>query len=207
MGLNLLPRQGGWCHLRCPWTAGIGFSYHYRWAQVSHRSCVTPPSLNRPLKWLRTSPMEGGNHALITEFHPIHLHTNLMQLYPRVCQKVSPDPGDLFFPDTQWKVGLTIWEKTPNTSEARMDFLHSFLSAQSFPFLLPDFCGKMSSDPSLTWLSQIHLYPDCQAEINQERLLFPSFLHLFPISTFHSSTYIRTMAIFFHSLTNWELGL
>lgn len=22
MGLNLLPRQGGWCHLRCPWTAG-----------------------------------------------------------------------------------------------------------------------------------------------------------------------------------------
>lgn len=88
-----------------------GFSYLYRWAQVSHRSCVTPPSLNRPLKRLRTSPMEGGNHALITEFHPIHLHTNLMQLYPRVCQKVSPDPGELFFPDTQWKVGLTIWEK------------------------------------------------------------------------------------------------
>lgn len=85
MGLILLPRQGVWCHLRCPCAAVFAFNCHPRWAQVSHRSCVTPDSLNRHLKCPRTSPMEQDNRVWITEFPPTDLHTCLMQLYPRRC--------------------------------------------------------------------------------------------------------------------------
>lgn len=76
---------GGWCHLRCPWAAVLAFRCHSRWAQISHRSRVTPASLNRPLKWSRISPMEWDNPAWITELHPTRLHPHLMQCYPKRC--------------------------------------------------------------------------------------------------------------------------
>lgn len=161
MGLILLPRQGGWCHLRCCWAAVLAFSCHCRRAQVSHRSCVTPARLNRPFKWPRTSPVEQYNHVW-TDFHPTHLHIHLTQLYPRRYQvPQSLESSLLLTPTKKW----VLLSEEKNSSEVQMDSLHSFLGPQPYPFLLSHFLT------SLAWPFQIHLDPDCQTEINKE--LFP----------------------------------
>lgn len=212
MRLNLLPRQGGWCHLRCSWTAGIGLSCHYRWAQVSHRSCVTSPSLNSPLKWLKTSPMGRRQPCMDKWVSP---HPSSHKSHVPLSQSVSegvPRPWGALLSRYPLKSGSYHLRKKiikPTKALLRHRWISCILSLvlNLFPFFFLTSVEKWASNPPLTWLSQIHLYPDCQAEINQEFFLFPSFLHLFPTWTFHSSTCIRTMAIFFYSLTAWEWGV
>lgn len=195
MRLNLLPRQGGWCHLRCSWTAGIGLSCHYRWAQVSHKSCVTSSSLNSPLKWLRTSPMGRRQPCMDKWVSP---HPSSHKSHVPLSQSVSegvPRPWGALLSRYPLKSGSYHLRKKNNqtdksTSETQMDFLHSFLSAQSFPFLLPHFCGKMSlksspdltfSNPFISWLpswNQPRIFPFPFISPSISYLDFP-FLHMY----------------------------
>lgn len=120
-------------------------------------------------------------------------HPSSYTSHAALSQKVSCTsvPGELFSPDTHWKVGLTIWKKKHQTHFWGTDGFFCLLSSVPnhipFSFLICE--EKWASDLSLTWPSQIHLDPDYQTEINKKLFLslFVSFLHLFPTWTFHSS--------------------
>lgn len=140
-------------------------------------------------------------------------HPSSHKSHAPLCQRVSggvPRPWRALlsrYPPKSRSYHLR--KKNQNNPLLRHRWISCILSLgpNLFPFFFLTSGEKWASEPSLNWLwlSQIHLQPDCQAEINQE--LFPPFLHLFPTWTFHSSTYIRTVVIYFYSLTTWELGI
>lgn len=204
MGLILLPRQGGWCHLRCPWAAALALSCHSRRAWVSHRSCLTPASLNRPLKWPRPPPMERDNHMWITEFHATHLHRHFMQLYPRRHRAPQSLGRSLLQTPTEKWV-------SPHEKKTLLRYrwisciLSSLLSHVPFSFLTSE--EQWDSDPSLTWPSQIHLDPDCQTEISKEFVFFP-FPFISPSISFLDVPFLcHISGLWSYSLTISEPGL
>lgn len=123
-------------------------------------------------------------------------HPSSYTSHAALSQKVSCTsvPRELFSPDTHWKVGLTIWKKTPPNTllRYRWIFLPSFLSPQPHPFLLPHLWGKMSlrsfpdltlSDPFRSWLpnwnqQKTFPFPFCFISPSISYLDFPFFCHI-----------------------------
>ena len=201
MGWILLPRQGGWCHLRCPWVAVLAFSRHSRSTRVFPQVLCHP---SRP-EQTRQVVKDTSNGLREPASPPVSPHrcscisAHLMQLSPRRHHAPQSLGRSLLQTPTEQRVSPS--EKKTLLRNRWNSCILSLVPHVPFCFLTSE--EKWGSDPFLTWSTHIYSDPECQTERKKEFFLslFPPFLHLFPTWTFLSS--IRTVAIFFNNFRAW----